>query len=200
MTDPLSVDVFVEDSAHERLLLAFLRRLAAERNCALRTQVLCARGGHSKAVHAMADTQRMLLGGGLQRPIADLFLVGIDGNCTTAAEKRRQIREACRPEFHDRLVIACPDPHVERWFMADPESFERVVDRRPKLGREKCERDHYKRLLGSTIAEAGHPAPLGGLEFADELVAAMDLYRACKNDAALSMFLDDLRAALARRS
>lgn len=198
MTDPVVVDVFVEDSAHEQLLLALLRRVAHEAGRTIRAQVLLGRGGHAKAIEAMVQAQRALRDGGISRPLADIFLVGIDGNCTTSHEKTKAIHQSCLPEFQDRLVIACPDPHIEKWFMADPQSFARVVDAAPNVGKKKCARDYYKHALATTVRSAGHPALLGGIEFADELVEAMDLYRAGKSDAALARFLDDLRAALLR--
>jgi hypothetical protein len=198
VTEPLVVDLFVEDSAHERLLLALLRRVAREAMRTVQPQILSGRGGHAKAIDAMVQAQEALRAGGIRRPIADLFLVGIDGNCTTSHEKTKVIRQQCLPEFQDRLVIACPDPHIEKWFMADPTSFAQVVDAEPNVGKQKCQRDYYKHALASTVTSAGHPALLGGLEFADDLVDAMDLYRAGKTDPALAQFLSDLRAALQR--
>jgi hypothetical protein len=192
------VDVFVEDFAHEKFLLALLSRVAREAGVVVRHQVLSSRGGHARAIEAMVQAQRGLLAGGIPRPLADLFLVGIDGNCTTPREKRKEILARCVPSFVDRLVIACPDPHIERWFMADPEAFHDVVDAKPKVGKEKCQRDFYKHLLASTVASAGQPAPLGGIELADDLVQAMDLFRAGKADPALGQFLDDLRTAIQR--
>jgi hypothetical protein len=64
----------------------------------------------------------------------------------------------------------------------------------------KCERGRYKRLLSSAVQAAGHIPTLGGIEFAQELAAAMDLYRAGKNDPALGAFIDDLQKMLQRLS
>lgn len=196
MSRRLVVDVFVEDHAHEVLLLAMLRRLTDSEGCQVQPRIRSARGGHGKAIDEMRRVQEILQQGMTGEKMPDLFLVGIDGNCTTSTEKRREIREQSLAQFGDLLVIACPDPHIERWFMADPDSFHTVVGVRPNVGKEKCRRDHYVQMLAAAVREAGNPATLGGIEFADELVAAMDLYRAAKNDAALGLFLDDLRAAL----
>lgn len=198
MNRAIVVDVFVEDFAHEKFLTAVVTRVAREADRTVQHHVRSGRGGHAKAVEAMVQAQRGLLAGGIQRPLADIFLVGIDGNCTTAHAKRTEIRSKCLETYGDVLVIACPDPHVEKWFMADPESFDRVIGARPKVGKEKCQRDYYKHLLASTVAGAGHPAPLGGIELAEELVEAMDLFRAGKADPALGQFLDELRGALQR--
>lgn len=51
-------------------------------------------------------------------------------------------------------------------------------------------------ILSKAIVDAGHPNTLGGIEFAQELVASMDLYRAAKNEASLKHFLDDTIAHL----
>jgi len=114
--------------------------------------------------------------------------------------KRKEIERATIKSFFGKVVAACPDPHVERWFLADPDSFRTVVGYRPVIGRKKCTRGYYKDLLANAIRQGGHPAPLGGVEFAREIVEMMDLYRASTKDRALKAFLDDLRAALHRFS
>ena len=67
---------------------------------------------------------------------------------------------------------------------------------RPSVGRRKCERNHYKRLLADAVRRGDHPPTLGGIEFATELVDAMDLYRAGKDDSSLRTFVDAFRAKL----
>jgi len=93
-------------------------------------------------------------------------------------------------------VAACPDPHIERWYLLDPRLFARIVGPAPPLGRKKCERGHYKQLLRKAVRDAGHPATLGGIEFARDLATHMDLYRAGKTDRSFKAFLDDLRGRL----
>ena len=92
--------------------------------------------------------------------------------------------------------MACPDPHVERWYLADPTSFATVVGIRPEVGRKKCERGHYKAILSRAVVEAGHPPTLGGFEFAREIVDVMNLYRAAKAESSLKHFLDEMTARL----
>ena len=122
------------------------------------------------------------------------IVVVIDGNCSTSRKKRAEIQKPTRPRFLDRLVAGCPNPPVERWFLADPDSFHKVVGYRPVVGREKCEREHYKRLLADAIRKGSQPATLGGIEFAAELVEAMNLYRAGRSDSSLRAFVGDLRS------
>lgn len=106
---------------------------------------------------------------------------------------------AAKDPFRQVTAVACPDPHVERWYMADPQSFAEVVGKVPRLRRRKCDRDCYKEMLTRLVAASGHPSTLGGIESAHDLVEAMDLYRAGKNAKSLKHFVDDLRTLLRRR-
>jgi hypothetical protein len=123
-------------------------------------------------------------------------VAAIDSNCSTLVQKRKEIAAKTLETLKGVVVAACPDPHVERWYMADPDSFETVVGRRPALGREKCSRDRYKKLLAEAVRQAKHPALLGGIEFAAELVEAMDLYRAGRNESSLHAFIREFRQKL----
>jgi hypothetical protein len=129
-------------------------------------------------------------------PIPDIAVVAIDANCRKYAEAVQDIGTHVKPVLSGRVVTACPDPHVERWYMADPESFTRVVGASPRLPRSKCERGFYKNLLVEAVRKAGRTLTLGGIEFAPEIVEAMDFDRASRRDRALSRFISDARAAL----
>jgi hypothetical protein len=131
--------------------------------------------------------------------LPDILVVAIDANCETVSKARKVVEAKIEPPFGDRTVVACPDPHVERWFLADPTSFAQVVGARPHVGKRKCERDVYKRILTKAIVEAGHPAGLGGVEFAEEIVSAMDLYRAGKGEKSLKLFVDAFAGYLKSR-
>ena len=93
-------------------------------------------------------------------------------------------------------IKATPDPHIERWFLVDLEAFHRVVGITSPLESQKCERGYYKGILAQAIRTAGHPSTLGGIEFARELVEALDYFRAGKADTSFKHFLDELRARL----
>jgi hypothetical protein len=196
MSDFLTVDLFVEDRAHEELLKHLVARVATEVGVPTRLRIRSARGGHGRAIQEYRNYQSVVTRNASSDPLPDLIVVGIDGNCMTAPGKRKEIGEATEPSFRGRLVAACPDPHVERWYLADLHSFHVVVGHRPTLGRKKCERDHYKRLLSEAVRRAGHPPTLGGIEFAEEIALSLDLYRASKNDSSFGSFVDDLRSGL----
>jgi hypothetical protein len=193
------VDLFVEDRGHEELLGPIIKRVAAEEALRCNVRVRSNRGGHARAIAEYRLYQRLFERGALPGPGADLIVVGIDGNCTTYPRKREEIRSATSATLLGRLVVACPDPHVERWYMADPDSFHDIVGARPVVGRRKCVRDHYKHLLAKTVREAGHTPTLGGIEFAREIVEVLDWYRAGRGDRSFKAFVDELRAALHAR-
>ena len=191
----MTVDLFVEDRAHEAFVGALVRRIAREELIEATVRIRSARGGHGRALQELRLYQTLI-----ERRVFDvppeLIVAAIDGNCATFRRKRTEIENATRAVFEARLVAACPDPHVERWYLVDPDSFHEIVGYRPSVGRRKCERNHYKRLLADAVRRGDHPPTLGGIEFATELVDAMDLYRAGKHDSSLRTFVDDLRAKL----
>lgn len=192
----LRVDLFAEDIAHEKLLVGLIERVAREEGITVwRPQIRSARGGHAKVISEFRTYQHSLTKGYVNSS-SDLVVVAIDSNCTTFSQTRAEIEQETQDQFKHLIVPACPDPHIERWYMADPDSFYRIVGHRPVLAQKKCERGYYKHILQTAIREAGHPQPLGGVEFAAELAEAMNLYQAGKADVSLKAFLDDLRAAL----
>ncbi|MDE2822676.1 MAG: hypothetical protein OXK79_04145 [Chloroflexota bacterium] len=198
MNRPLRVDMFVEDRAHEDLLRPLIRRVAQGEGRQLSLQVRSGRGGHGRAIREFKNYQVLASKGLVGSSSPDLLVVGIDGNCTSFAQMRAEIEQATRGEFRHLLVTACPDPHVERWYMADPQSFHEVVGLTPVVGQRKCEREHYKRLLSSAVTEAGHPPTLGGIEFARDLVEKMDFFRAGKTNPSFNAFLQELRGGVKR--
>jgi hypothetical protein len=130
--------------------------------------------------------------------IPDLLVVAIDANCSSFAKARGAIEQNIDDSLRALTVIACPDPHVERWYLADPDSFAERVGVRPELGKRKCVRDLYKRKLSEAILGSGQPAPLGGIEFAAEIVAGMNLHRAGRSEDSLRHFVQDATALLRR--
>ena len=200
MSEALLVEFFVEDRAHEEVLVPLVEQIARIENVHLRCRVRNARGGHSRVMRSFERYQILRTKGMGDMEVPDLLVVAIDGNCTSFTETRNRIQRATHSPFVHRLVTACPDPHIERWYLADPQSFETAVGTRPSVSRRKCARGYYKQMLADAVARAGYPPTLGGIEFGRELANAMDLFRAGKNDASLKAFFDDLRKGLRRVS
>ena len=190
------VDVFAEDAAHEAFLAPVLRRALAEHRVAGRLRIITNKGGHGRVRDELRAYESAIARGASP----DLVVVGIDGNCNGHRETTAELMNTLQPAVRERSVIACPDPHIERWYLADRVAFEAVVGSRAALPRQKCGRDLYKKLLEETVLASGHPAMLGGIEFADELVAEIDWYRLSKADGAFKAFWQDLQRQLTRVS
>src|SRR5262249_31749437 len=148
------VDLFAEDRAHEQLLCPLTERLARDHARPVQIRVRSARGGHGRALAELKLYQQGMLKGIGGERIPDLLVVAIDANCKSYAAAQREIQETLTEEFRGRAVAACPDPHIERWYLADLDTFHQVVGIRPSFGEQKCERGVYKQLLAEAVIEA----------------------------------------------
>lgn len=194
MSRELNVPVFAEDNAHEQFVTAVLRKLGVELGVRLNVNVVSARGGHGQA---LAEFRAYQLALEKQRMLGGLLVVAIDANCAGWSEMRSRIRAAIREQLFVGSAIACPDPHIERWYLADPVALsERFPGTSFQLPRRKCERDLYKRLLHDCLSSAGEIVMLGGAEFAADIVDAMSFYRAGKQEPSLKAFIEDLRTCI----
>jgi len=92
-----------------------------------------------------------------------------------------------------------PDPHIERWYLADSRGLQQVLEANtvPQVPAYKCERGRYKQALRDAIRQTGIIAPLGGLEYGSDIAETLDLYTVGKSDASFKHFVDELRAGLA---
>lgn len=192
----LRIDLFVEDSAHEQLLSALVNRLAHEEGCSIDVRPLWARRGHGRVLAELEAHQ--LVAKKSAAGLADILVVGVDANCKRFAQARADIAKTLRPEFVGRAVIACPDPHIERWYMADVGAVAKVLGAAPRVPRKKCEKDYYKTLLRNAVRDAGHFTTLGGIEYAEDIVNAIDWYAAGKSEPSFKSFVDALRSAFRR--
>jgi hypothetical protein len=197
MPEAIVADLFVEDHAQEEFISALTARLSRERGIDLELRVRCARGGRGRAIAELKVYQATIGKGFSGLPIPDALVVAIDANCNRFSEARKEIQEALDVALRDRTAIACPEPHIERWYLADLESFEQVIGSRPGPHKRKCERDLYKRILSKAIVKGGNVPMLGGIEFARELVERMDLYRAGRAERSLKAFVDMLNSVFA---
>lgn len=187
----VTVALFAEDVAHEEFLSAVVHRLVGEERATASLNVVAARGGHGRALEEFRLWQRALAHGAARMP--QLVIVARDANCQNWHQVRTDIQQSVHSGRLPPLVVACPDPYVEKWYMADPESFAQAVGAGPKSLRRKCQPGRYKQLLRQAIRNGGHIPTLGGIEFAREIVQAMDLYRAGQNEPSLRAFLNDCR-------
>lgn len=199
MNNAMLVHLFAEDRAHEEFVKAVLQRLGREAGIEIDLRPQSVRGGHGRTLSEFKEYQKALTEQGVGLAMPDLVVVVIDTNCRKHAAAHREIADAVERDFQSRVAIACPDPHVELWYMADPDAIKKAIGVMPILGRRKCERYYYKQLLVRTIWSAGIPPTLAGIEFAQEIVKHMDWYVACKRQRSFKYFLDELRPLLGRQ-
>lgn len=185
------VDLFCEDRAHEAFIRAMIQRIGRDEGARVLVRVRSAQGGHPRAIKEFRRYQQAAVH--MEGSAADALVVAIDGNCSSFAAARDRVIQATSESSRHLLVVASPDPHIERWYLADPEAVGKVAGHNPGKLPAKCERHYYKNKLRATISKGGTPSTLGGPEIAEDLVAEIDLYKAGKNDSSLGAFLDDLR-------
>lgn len=189
------VALFAEDSAHEYFCRPLIERLSREVGIGVRIQVRSARGGIPAAQDELTAYQLALRKGVLEAA-SDLLCVAIDANCEGHAQRRRRLESVVDGALFPNVAYLCPDPHVERWYLADLAAFARVVGGGPSAPPSKCARKLYKRLLREAVEQAGHVPMLDGTEYGEDLVFAMDLYQAGKAVPSLGAAVDDIRAGL----
>lgn len=186
------VDLFCEDAAHEACARALVMRLAAQEDAAVSVNVATSRFGIGRLRRELRAFQVVVRRSG---GTPDLLLVLIDGNDQGMAVRRREVEQLIDSTLFPSVVIGVPEPQVERWLLADPPSFAERFGQQPLLGEDGVD---WKRRLVEALEATGEIVTQGGADFADEIVGAMDLYRAGRAVPSLGMFIDDLRAALRR--
>lgn len=199
--DEIEIGYFLEDIGQAHFLKALVERVARERRLfpeRLRHDVRNATGGRGKA---MGELRRFLRDVGREREQPyDLLVVAIDGDCQRYVERRKAIQTIVEQSGYTGPVIcAVPNPHIERWYLADPRGLQQVLGGSsiPEVPSYKCERGRYKQALRDAIRQTGIVAPLGGLEYGPDIAEVLDLYTVGKADAGFKHFLDELQAGLA---
>lgn len=195
MADMPRISLFCEDNGHELFARALVKKIVKKAGTRADLQVVSARGGHGRAIKELIVWQRKVLSGDLL-PRPEILAVLIDGNCHGWNEARREIAKNLYVDQFPHLIIGCPDPHVERWCIADPPAFTDVVGADPFPDPGRCERGLYKRLMRQSIEDAGAIVGSEPMEFAPDIVDKMVLFRAGKNQPSLKHFVDGLKSAV----
>lgn len=186
------VTLFGEDNAHEAVVGALVARIAEENGIDIRQQWRGAAGGHGMVARQLDRYVRDLRTQG--GPWPDLIVVATDANCHGLRARVRQVT----PDVPASVVLAVPDPHIERWLLLDGAAFKAVLGHGCRAPDRKCSRNRYKDLLVAAIRDAGRTPPLGGVEYAEDIIRNMDIDRAASADASLRNFVDNLRATFQR--
>ncbi len=193
------VVLFGEDGAHETFVKALARRIGLEEKVGVSVVTRSSVGGRSRLINSVrefatdVDEQRV-------EPF-DLLIVTTDANCQSYRHWNDTVRSAFGPlgeHLGEDLILVTPDPHIERWMLVDSEAFRRVFGRGCAPPDQKCERDRYKKQLLTAIQGAGIDPPLGGMEYAKDVVVKIDLDRVA-DDESFGDAVKMLRRALRRK-
>ena len=187
------IALFVEDFAHRQIVGALVKRLADEQGVAVELDWRNAVGGHGAVVREFNRYLRDLGQQGGRQP--DLIVVATDANCKGLNGRTREFQEI---EAAVPLMLAIPDPHVERWLLLDGAAFRSALGRGCQAPDQKCLRDRYKQLLIKAVHDAGVVPNLGGMEFAEDIVREMNLDRAARPDDSFRRFVEELGGILRR--
>lgn len=181
--------LFVEDYGHETFINTLVKRLACENGIEVKIENRNVRGGYGKVITEYQSYLRDLRREMDRLP--DLLIAATDANCKGYLERRREIEETNK-EFKNFTVYAIPDPHIERWLLLDSAAFKSVLGKGCDAPDQKCSKDRYKKLLLEAIQNAGVTPPLGGMEYAEDIVNTMNLQRMEQADASFGKFLKNL--------
>ena len=188
------IALFGEDRAHQLVVGALLRRLAEEQRVEVSLEWRHAYGGYGRMKHELNDYLRALHRH--REPLPDLIVAATEANCKGLTARTREIADL--DGRTPPMVLAVPDPHIERWLLLDGAAFKTVFDRGCRAPDRKCDRNRYKQLLVEAIRAAGVIPSLGGIEYAEDIMRHLDIDRAARADASFRRFIDNLRAELQR--
>lgn len=183
------IALFVEDFAHRQIIGALVQRLAQESDILVRLDWRNARRGHGKVVQELKQYLHDLDRQGERLP--ELIIVATDANCKGLNDRVKELQAIPSPA---PMILAVPDPHIERWLLLDGAAFKAVFGKGCGAPDQKYARDRYKQLLIRAISATGIEPSLGGIEFAEDLVRNMDIDRAAHADRSLERFVNELRA------
>ena len=187
------IALFVEDYAHRQIIGALVDRLAGEHGVRARLDWRNALGGHGKVAQEFQRYLRDLKQQG--GPPPDLIVVATDANCKGLNERVREFQDLDAPA---PMILATPDPHIERWLLLDGAAFKNALGQGCKAPDLKCDRGRYKSLLVEAVLAAGITPNLGGVEFAEDIVREMNLARAARADRSFRRFVGSLNAFFQR--
>ncbi len=127
--------------------------------------------------------------------IFDVLIIVQDADSNSEAEVRNEVHlHINHVGYPSETIVAAPEPYIEAWYLADPVSIQTTTGSQDLIQNPQgsSDKDIYKRELSRAFPYA----PLGGIEYADEIVANMDLYRAGQNVSSLNHFIAEVRSKL----
>ena len=182
------IALFVEDYAHRQVIGALVQRIAEECEITIHLDWRNAVRGHGKVIAELNDYMRDLRRQG--GPWPDLIVVATDANCKGINERTREIGGRDEPA---PMILAIPDPHIERWLLLDGAAFKNVFGKGCDAPDQKCDRNRYKQRLIEAIHATGTIPILGGIEYAEDIVQQININRVAQVDRSFRRFVEELR-------
>jgi len=193
----ITISLLTEDSAQEHLARALLHRISKELN--LKTSISSSiEGGKGRVINELKGFQKAIEKQIIPGGAPDIIIVMHDTNCHNFNEVKNNLENYINKSIFPAFIIGCPDPHAERWFFSDLESFHLFFGISPSISQAKCEKDYYKNALKIEIHKAGWPIIQGGVEYAQDIIDHLDFSRVNKTDRSLDQFISDIRNTLKR--
>lgn len=180
----------MEDYGHEEFISSLIDRVAHEQGISVKIIRRSVRGGHGKV---LTEFKRFLCYLKKEKEtLPDLLIVATDANCKGYAERKKEI-DKITVQYKNFVLCAIPEPHIERWLLLDSAAFKSAVGKGCKAPDKKCSRDRYKKFLLEAMQNAGIVPPLGGMEYAKDIVDAMDMQRMEWANESFGKFLKELK-------
>lgn len=194
----MKLGLFAEDEGHARLLNPLIGRISGEEGVDSEVVERSSAGGAAAAARNLRSYISDLSLGRVE--YLDVLVVARDGNCRGFGVRKRETEKIVQGRFAGSLVLAVPDPHIEKWYLADPRAPAKAIGESgfADVPARKCERHRYKKALSDAFEQLELTLAAGGIEYGTEIARCMDLDLASRNEPTLQRFISDLRSALRR--
>jgi hypothetical protein len=198
LADKITITYFMEDAAHEAFMRSIVQRIAKQEGITrVSSDVRSARGGF-KMIGVFKSFVREY--SELLWSLDRVLVVIRDCNCMTHNKRLKELKEpliGLGLGVEDRVVFGLPDPHIERWYIADQRAFNQVIGAHaaPPVPRVKCGKNAYKNILRQALETAGIKSRSGGSEYGGPIAAVVNTDDLQKADHSFKRFADDLRRA-----
>jgi len=192
MRKQILVHIFFEDRCQERFITEIVKRIGKDIGLSIEIRsISVSKPGHGKGeTYKDIKNQFLLIRKGNIFLKPDVMVISVDTNCEGYSETYKNAMENIDKQVVNHIIIACPYPHIEKWYLLDLECFNRIVGVTPIVPKEKCEKDFYKNVLKKAIRDGGYPYGVNPEDFAEDIAQAMDLYNAGKKDNSFKLFID----------
>ena len=191
----LTILLFVEDKAQEFFLKPLLARLSRDAGADVSISVRSASRGFGRVKQKLEQLFQAWRRD--QHALPDLIVAAADANSVGYNQRRKEILDAAG-DLADHVVVAIPDPYIERWLLLDSQAFKEVIGQGCPAPDRVYEKERYKQLLSDAVRNAGIDPALGGLEYAEDLANALNFQTLANQDKGFENLCRDFRQALRR--